>query len=128
MRQPRPVLDIDAPAGIEAFADPERLHQVIANLVDNAIRHGPSGEPVHIEAGRDGATVMIAVSDRGPGIDANRLPHIFDRYVGSSTAGSTGLGLAIAKSIVDRHDGTISVANTGSGCRFEVRLPTAPTG
>jgi len=116
----------DAP---DVLGDPDRLQQVIANLLDNASRHTPRGGAVTLEMRHEGAFSVVTVSDEGPGIDEESLPHIFDRFYRTSasrdrTTGGAGLGLAIVQSIVSRHAGEIDVENlTPNGTCFTVRLP-----
>jgi two-component system OmpR family sensor kinase len=113
--------------------EPDRLKQVMLNLVDNAIRHTPPGGEISVSALADPARgeVRIEVRDTGPGIDPKDLPHIFDRfYRGDAsrarTTGNTGLGLAIARAIVEAHSGTISAESApGQGATFRVVLPAA---
>ncbi|GAB7181013.1 HAMP domain-containing sensor histidine kinase [Kitasatospora sp. Ki12] len=122
-----------SPAGLTGVADPERLHQVVANLVDNACKHSPPGGTVTVRARpdcEDGALVL-EVQDEGPGIPPADRTRVFERFSRSGTAtasgpgsdGGTGLGLAIARWAVDLHGGRIAVAESPSGCRIEVRLP-----
>jgi len=120
-----------------ASADLDRLERVFANLIGNAIKYGGEGRPVavHIgrEAGVEGPMAAIAVRDRGVGIPAADLPHIFERfYRGANVRGrihGTGLGLATVRQIVQQHRGVISVeSQEGIGSTFTVRLPlTAPS-
>ncbi|NNH69192.1 HAMP domain-containing histidine kinase [Nocardia uniformis] len=116
---------IAAPPDLTVPADRARLHQVLINLCDNAIRHGPVGGTVHLAAfsGRDHIT--IEVHDDGPGIPLAERSRIFERFTrgGTTTGGGTGLGLAIARWIVDLHGGTIAVADPGS--RIRVTLPAS---
>jgi signal transduction histidine kinase len=122
----RLVLD---PEPAPVIGDPTRLRQLVTLLVDNAIRHSPAGGEVRIEVRRDGDVVRLAVSDQGPGIRAEDLPRVFDRFWRASDApsGGTGLGLAIAKWIAERHGGGITATNrTEGGARFEVELPGRP--
>ena len=111
-------------------ADPDRLKQVVLNLVDNALRYTPAAGEVRLSAGHDAAgNVRIEVRDTGPGIAPEDIPYIFDRFYRGDpsrarTTGSTGLGLAIARSILQAHGGTIEVQSTpGSGACFIVTLP-----
>jgi signal transduction histidine kinase len=111
----------------EIEVDPERMSQVLGNLVNNAIRHTPEGGQVSLSAGARDNLVLLRVSDTGPGIDAADLPHIFDRFYRSDKSrqqnGESGLGLAIAKSIVEAHGGTITVESApGSGASFIITL------
>ncbi|MET8625042.1 HAMP domain-containing sensor histidine kinase [Kitasatospora sp. NPDC004669] len=121
------------PSGLTAVADPERLHQVVANLVDNACKHSPPGGTVTVRARPDGEEggLLLEVQDEGPGIPPADRSRVFERFSRSGTAtasgpgadGGTGLGLAIARWAVDLHGGRIAVAESASGCRIEVRLP-----
>ncbi len=110
------------PPSIEV--DPVRVSEVLANLLANAIRHTPREGRVTVRvssAGTDG--VAFEVQDTGPGIPADRLPNVFDRFVTSADAGGTGLGLAIAKRLVEAHGGTITASTPsggGTSVRFEI--------
>jgi two-component system CheB/CheR fusion protein len=115
-------------------ADPGRLQQVIWNLLSNAVKFTPQGGNVTVTARRRGAMVTIEVADTGVGIKHEFLPHVFDRFrqaeVGAARAhGGLGLGLAIAKQIVELHGGTISVNSDGDGhgSTFCVELPLPVT-
>ncbi|GAA3207740.1 HAMP domain-containing sensor histidine kinase [Actinocorallia longicatena] len=111
--------------GLTCNADRDRLHQVMANLLDNAGRHSPAGGVVTVTAGldQDGA-VRIEVTDDGPGIPAEERPRVFERFVrGGTSGGGTGLGLAIARWVVDLHGGRIAVVDSDHGCRIRVTLP-----
>ncbi|WP_051681952.1 cell wall metabolism sensor histidine kinase WalK [Cellulomonas sp. HZM] len=127
------------PPGLTVPADPERLHQVLANLLQNAVRHSPADDEVRIEAARVGDDVRIDVVDNGPGIAADQRQHVFERFVrgnspaatGTTSTGGTGLGLAIVRWAVELHGGRIEVADTEAGCTMRVWLPAAgapPTG
>src|SRR6185503_11713935 len=108
--------------------DQARLRQLTVILVDNAIRHTPRGGSVRVTVRSDGREAVLEVDDDGPGIRPEDMPHVFERFwrAPGAAAGGTGLGLAIAKSIVDLHDGRITVTNRPSGgARFIVRLPAA---
>ena len=127
------VVDV-VPADLTVPADPERLHQVIANLLQNAARHSPADEEVRVVASREGRDVQIDVVDRGPGIAREQRAHVFERFVrgntpaltGQGSTGGTGLGLAIVRWAVELHGGTVEVADSESGCTMRVRLPAAP--
>ena len=116
------------PPGATVRADPARLHQVVANLLDNASRHSPPQGVVTVRArvGDDGTS--LSVGDQGPGIPPEERERVFERFTRGGTAGphdgGTGLGLAIARWAVDLHGGRIAVADTGgNGCRIDVALP-----
>ena len=111
----------------EVAGDPDRLRQLVAILIDNAIRHSPSGAAVRVGI-RGDAHPGISVEDDGPGIRTEDLPHLFDRFwrAADAPAGGTGLGLSIAAWIAEHHGGRITASNhPGGGARFEVQLPHA---
>ena len=112
------------------MGDADRLEQVFNNLLDNAIKNSPSSSVVNITSSPSEDTVRITVSDSGPGIPADHLPHVFERfYQVPGVRTGVGLGLTIAREIVLAHGGTIEVSNQpGEGARFTVRLPLAPAG
>jgi two-component system OmpR family sensor kinase/two-component system sensor histidine kinase BaeS len=85
-----------------------RIGEVLANLLTNAIRHTPAGGAVRVVVEPAPGGVAVAVSDTGPGIDARDLPQVFDRFVKSADSGGAGLGLAIARSLVEAHGGRIT--------------------
>jgi signal transduction histidine kinase len=107
-------------------ADRDRVLQVLGNLIGNAIKHA-RGTPIEISLDRNGKDAVIAVRDRGPGIIDSELPHVFDRYWhGRTKKAGAGLGLAIAKGIIDAHGGKIAVASRqGAGAEFSFTLPLA---
>ena len=114
------------PAPVVVEGDPARLRQLVMILVDNAIRHSPTGGEVRVAVRLDGSSALLDVEDDGRGLDPQDMPHVFERFWRASGApsGGTGLGLAIAKWIVDRHQGTIAVRNLEEGgAAFRVRLP-----
>lgn len=122
-------LTVASTGTVPVHADPDRLRQVLGNLVGNALRATPAGGSVTLTAARNGASAEVTVADTGTGIEPAHLPHVFDRFWradparGRSTGGS-GLGLAIARQIVTDHGGTIEVrSELGAGTRFTVRLP-----
>jgi signal transduction histidine kinase len=104
-------------------ADPVRLGEVLANLVSNAVRHSPAGGRVTILAGPSNGRVGFEVTDSGPGIAPEDLPHVFDRFVKAADSGGAGLGLAIAKSIVEAHGGTITATSTPGRTTFRFEIP-----
>jgi len=117
-----------APAPVRG--DRDRLLQVVANLLDNALKFTPAGGTVAVAAGVEAGAVVLSVSDTGPGIEPVDLPFVFDRFYRSQTVRGTqgvGLGLAIARGLVESHGGVIEAANGSSGgAVFSVRLPLAP--
>ena len=118
------------PGDLRALGDAERMHQVISNLLENAVRHSPDEGTVWLSAhaAYDGVTT-IEVADEGPGIPPGEAERVFERFhrVDAARAtrdGGTGLGLAIARWIVDAHGGTIAVrSREPTGCRVVVELP-----
>jgi two-component system sensor histidine kinase BaeS len=110
----------------QLIGDPDRLEQALQNLAANALRHTPDGGTLGLSADRTEAGVRIVVRDSGPGIAAEHLPLIFDRFykvdVSRKATGGSGLGLSIVKAIVERHGGTI-VAYNDNGAVFEIVLP-----
>jgi signal transduction histidine kinase len=112
------------PEDLTVAADPDRLHQLLANLLDNAVRHSPSGGKVRLTAERLGDGVQLAVADEGPGIAAADRDTVFERFTTSAAHTSgTGLGLAISRWVAQLHGGTIAVADGDRGCRIQVTLP-----
>jgi signal transduction histidine kinase len=105
--------------------DPVRIGEVFANLLHNAARHTPPGGSIVVAADRDEeGAVAFTVSDTGSGIAAGDLPHVFDRFMKSVDSGGAGLGLAIAKSLVEAHGGTISATSEpGRGTTMRFVLP-----
>ncbi len=119
--------------GVAVVADPLRLQQAVAILVDNAFTHTPNDTEVRLAARRGDSTVTIVVSDDGPGIPAELIDTVFDRFQRaddsrSRHSGGSGLGLAIAKAIVEAHGGTIAAASTvGQGATFTIELSASAT-
>jgi two-component system sensor histidine kinase BaeS len=111
------------------FGDPLRLEQALQNLAANAVRHTPAGGRVELRAETDGRHMVLTVRDSGPGIAAEHLPLVFDRFYKADPsrahdAAGSGLGLSIVKAIVERHAGTIAVSSApDKGSIFAIRLP-----
>ena len=124
--------DLDPGTGLVS-GDPERLQQAVWNLLANAVKFTPAGGRVRLEVRRAGDQAQIEVSDTGIGISPDFLPHVFDRFR-QEDAGTTrehgglGLGLAIARSLVEMHGGTLQAHSEGSGrgATFIIRLPLRP--
>ena len=118
-----------APAPCEA--DPDRVAQVVTNLVANALEHTPEGGGIVVRTVANGAGAALSVSDTGSGIPAEHLPRLFDRFYRADTSrtrrtGGAGLGLAICKSITDAHGGSLEVkSEPGHGSTFTFRLASA---
>ncbi|MDR2374095.1 MAG: HAMP domain-containing histidine kinase [Bifidobacteriaceae bacterium] len=119
------------PRTLRMTVDPERLHQVAANLLSNAVRHSPDGGIITITATTSGKWIQLDFKDQGPGIAPEDRERIFERFergkmAGASSAastGGTGLGLAIARWAVRLHAGSLVVVDSDSGADFRVRLP-----
>ncbi|NUR31111.1 MAG: PAS domain-containing protein [Catenulispora sp.] len=135
---PEETFRIAVPRGLPAVsADPDKLRQVLANLLENAVRHG--GGTVTIEARAEDdrsrpnslhtegvSSVAVAVSDEGPGIPDDQLTRVFTRFWRGGRRGGTGLGLSIVKGLVEAHGGVVSAGNAASGgARFRFTLPVA---
>jgi C4-dicarboxylate-specific signal transduction histidine kinase len=117
---------VEAPAGLQAMADPRLLSRVLSNLVGNSVDALEGGGRIRLAAARRDGRIEASVEDDGPGVPPEILPRLFDPYF-SAKSGGTGLGLAIAKKIVEEHGGSIGAANRPEG-GFRVRfdLPAAP--
>ena len=122
-------LRIAAVAQARIWADPDRLQQVLANLLSNAAKHSPRGGVVDINVQRDDGRVCVSVTDRGKGIPLEFQPRIFEKFAQADTSstrqkGGTGLGLSISKAIVDRHGGRLWFETApGTGTTFAFELP-----
>ena len=113
------------------LGDADRLLQVLLILLDNATRHSPVGAAVTVEVGRREGLAWVSVADRGPGVPVSDRERIFEPFAraigarGHRGEGGTGLGLAVARTLVERHHGSIAVDDRtgGGGARFTVSLP-----
>ena len=119
----------EEPSPLVELSTPE-MARVVRNLLDNAIRHTPAGGRVEVAARLDGSRAVVEVADACGGLAEHDLDRVFDlAYRGDAARtpgdGRAGLGLAIAKGLVEAHHGTIAVANAGAGCCFTVSLPLA---
>lgn len=131
-------LAAEAPEGLTLWADPAWFGRALGNLIDNAIAHSPPGATVRLAArplaGEGGlpAEIELSVSDRGSGIAADELPQVFERFYRGDRArraGGSGLGLSIAREIVEAHGGSIGLdSRPGAGTRVTIRVPASPSG
>jgi two-component system sensor histidine kinase BaeS len=118
-------VDVDAD---QVLGDPDRLEQVVDNLVANALRYTPEGGCVRLTASARGQAAVIVVTDSGSGIAPEHLPHVFERFYKVDAArtngsGGSGLGLSIAKAIVEHHAGSINVTSSPGATVFTIVLP-----
>lgn len=124
-------IEVDAPVGLTAFWDSSRMGRVLENVLKNAMVHGSSDSTVTIRAmqdGQDDDVIILSVSNQGKEISPEHLEHVFDRFYRGDAArgqatGGAGLGLAIAKEIVEAHGGEIKAESEGSLTTFTIRLP-----
>jgi two-component system phosphate regulon sensor histidine kinase PhoR len=123
-------VDVDVAEDVLARGDPVAVEQVIENLVDNAIKYGKDGGgQVRVVGRKRGDRVHLEISDDGPGIEAEHLPRLFERFYRvdagrSRERGGTGLGLAIVKHLVEAMDGSVEVdSEVGRGTTFRVEWP-----
>ncbi|WP_244224994.1 GAF domain-containing sensor histidine kinase [Corallococcus sicarius] len=120
------------PEELVMIADPERLRQVLENLVANALKHSPAGLPVELEVQAqrrpEGLWARFAIIDQGPGIPPEQLSTLFERFARGPGSTGLGIGLYLARRIVEAHGGTLEVdSKQGLGTRFELAVPEAPT-
>src|SRR6266568_6760361 len=116
-------------AGVQIMGDPRRLHEVVTNLLINALKFTPSGGAVRLECGPRERQATLSVSDTGMGIEPDELPHIFERFFrGQQAAGirGSGIGLTVVAELVRAHDGQLDVTSApGKGTKITVMLPLA---
>jgi two-component system OmpR family sensor kinase/two-component system sensor histidine kinase BaeS len=111
----------------QADVDPVRMREVLSNLLSNALRYTPRGGTVRVAASASDARIRVSISDTGPGIAADALPHVFDRFYKSDESRGAGLGLAIAKSLLVAHGGDIeATSKLGQGTEMLFTLPVTP--
>ncbi|GLY06447.1 HAMP domain-containing sensor histidine kinase [Actinoplanes sp. NBRC 101535] len=123
--------DTDLTVALPVNVDPDRLHQVVTNLLTNTARYCRPGDRVTVRGHRSGEFAVLEIADTGPGIPADELPHVFQRLWRGAQARSiagSGIGLAIVRELVTAHGGTVSAASpTGGGTTITIRLPLART-
>ncbi len=124
-------LKVEAEPGLSAYVDPDRLQQILRNLLSNAMRHSPEVSSIEMTASNLGAAVELSVSDRGAGIPEGQREQVFERFYRVDTArgreaGGRGLGLSIVKQLVELSGGTVGArTNRHSGATFHLTLPTS---
>jgi two-component system OmpR family sensor kinase len=134
-RDPSRPITVSEHGSVIVVGDERRLRQVTANLLDNALLHTPPGSAVQVDVDARSGLAALAVTDRGPGIDPEQAPHVFERFYRGTPVGTddnaprtagTGLGLAIVAAIMQAHQGAATVrSQPGKGARFEITLPLA---
>jgi two-component system, OmpR family, sensor kinase len=125
---PHRTIDVETATNATVQGDPGRLRQVVDNLLENARVHTPPGTATRIDVARDNGTIVVRVTDEGPGMDADVAERAFERFYRGDPArarstGGAGLGLSIVAAIVHAHGGKVQVAVGGPGTTIEVRLP-----
>ena len=131
LAQRKIAVSLELPAGLAVRADPDRLRQVLSNLIDNAIKYNKEEGRITLSAFANGAWVTVMVTDTGIGIPPQDLPRIFERFyrvdkARSRELGGTGLGLAIVRHIIESHGGSVSVeSEPNRGSTFSFTLPSA---
>jgi two-component system OmpR family sensor kinase len=127
-------LEVENGQSLHIFGNPDELHRLVLNLLENAVRHTPPGTRIELRLASDDDTATVEVSDDGPGIPEPEREHIFDRFVRGSgpadTAGGsgTGLGLAIVRAVARSHGGEVQASRSaGGGALLRVTLPREPT-
>ena len=113
---------------LQVHADEHGIDQVVVNLVNNAVKYAPDSKEIYLTISKEGDAAKIAVKDNGPGIPAEKIPHLFDRYYRAEASGfqnsGLGLGLFICAEIIKRHGGEVGVeSQTGEGSTFWFTLP-----
>ncbi len=128
-------IQVDIPPGLPLIeADPERLGQILRNLLSNAVTHTPAGGEINVRAYVTESDVYVSVRDSGEGIPAQHLPYVFERFYRADSSraratGGTGLGLAIVKQMVQTYGGRVEVeSQPGQGACFTFTLPVVATG
>jgi two-component system sensor histidine kinase KdpD len=111
-------VEVKIPSGLPTvYGDPQAIEQIVANLMDNAVKYSPEGSPIQVHVHPTEDEIMVTVSDQGPGIPGDLLPHVFERFRRGDVAasGSVGLGLFIVRSLTQGHGGRVWVENADAG-------------
>jgi signal transduction histidine kinase len=128
---PDHVWELGETAQITCSIDPHRITQAWLQLADNAAKYSPTGSPIELGSNEHDGGLELWVSDHGPGIPAEALERVFERFGRADTGrgvGGSGLGLSIVQAIAVSHGGRVTFEPTGSGTRFSIRLPQEPDG
>jgi signal transduction histidine kinase len=123
---PTALVHITAPEELLCSGDPDLLREAVANLLTNALRYTPPAAPIRVDIGEEngGACATVQVSDQGPGIAPDLLPHLFERFTTGTGSTGLGLGLYLAREIARTHGGIVTVASAaGRGTTFRLTLP-----
>lgn len=111
------------------LAEPDSLGRAVTNILDNAVKFSPDGATIHVRIGRQNDMIELAISDEGPGIDADLLPRLFTRFAARSAPDarikSSGLGLTYVRAVAERHGGKVWAENLAKGACFHLQLPEA---
>ncbi len=132
LTHPVAIIEVKAPMGLRIEGDKAQLERVLTNVIGNALRFSPLGDPVTVVASRQHGSVRVAVRDQGPGIPVDQRTRVFERFWQSDGSaptggGGAGLGLAISKRIIDQHNGEILITdNQPNGACVVISLPNAP--
>ena len=123
-------LRIESDRPLPVDGNPDELHRMVLNLLDNAVRHTPSGSTIELRLRVEGANAVVEVADDGPGVPPELREHVFERFVrgdgpaDTAVGGGSGLGLAIVSAVAGSHGGSVEVAEPGQGgALFRIRLP-----
>jgi two-component system, OmpR family, sensor kinase len=123
-------LTVESDGAVPVDGNPDELHRLVVNLLDNAVNHTPAGTVVRVHVGRDDGSAVLEVSDDGPGIPTGMEEQVFGRFVrgpgpsDEATGEGTGLGLAIVDAVATSHGGEAEAGTSSrGGARFTVRLP-----
>lgn len=117
-------IDADPPPGVVAEGDPRALRQAIANLLDNAVRHGAPGQTITVSLREEPGRAVVAVADQGPGVAPEDRARVWEPFVRSGDTGGIGLGLALVRRVAVAHGGEVFVEEPpGGGARFGIVLP-----
>src|SRR5205814_1823126 len=124
-------IDVQMVPELRVVADPARVRQAVENLLANAVQHAPPGTTVHVRVAHDESlpqpTALVAITDRGPGIDPALLPRLFERFARSSNSNGLGIGLYVARQIAEAHGGRLEVTSSAQdGTQFRLSLPAEP--